>query len=128
MAQIEKGRLPMHIMEIYLFGSFLKKKERPTDIDILLIYDPNRTAEMYEYVDRKGRGAWRMWDLRTSPARLRGMLKFNAERSVDINICPSLKAFQTDLEYDMDVWLKIWRTDDRDWKSKLIDYFTSQTA
>lgn len=125
MERIEAGDLPMAIIEVYLFGSFLKEKEFPKDIDILLIYDSNITAEMHEYVDYKGDRHWRMWDLRTSPSRLRGQLKKNSERTVDINICPTLEAFQSDLAYEMDTWLSIWTSRDRNWRDKLASYFTS---
>jgi len=124
MNRIENFELPMYISEVYLFGSFLKEKDSPTDIDIILIYDSNKTAEMYEVVDSKGNLKWKMWDLRRSPSRLRGMLKYNSERTVHLNIVPSLQAFQKDLEYEMDVWLKIWDVNDRDWHGKLIKYFS----
>jgi len=126
MTRIDQGDLPMSIVKVYLFGSFLKGKEFPKDIDILLIYDSNLTAEMYEHVDRRGRQSWRMWDMRTSPSRLRGMLKSNSERSVDLNICPSLEAFQRDLEYEMDLWIGIWEPEDRDWRGKLEAHFKAQ--
>jgi hypothetical protein len=126
MSRIEKGGLPMSIVEVYLFGSFLKEKGYPRDIDILLIYDSTKTAEMYEYFDRQGKKRWGMWGLGMSPSRLRGMLKSNAETTVDINICPSLEAFQVDLEYEMDTWLSIWKPQDRDWRGKLVGHFRRQ--
>lgn len=126
MNRIEAGDLPMSIVEVYLFGSFLKETEYPKDIDILLIYDSNRTAEMYEYVDNKGKVKWRMWDLRTSPSRLRGMLKSNAERTLDVNICPTLETFQRDLKFEMNTWLSIWTPDDRNWRNKLARFFKAR--
>ena len=125
MDRIERNDLPMIITQVYLFGSFLKGKEHPKDIDILIIYDSNQTAERYEYVDQRGERRWRMWDLRTSPARLRGLLKKNSERTVDLSICPTLEAFQTDLSYEMDMCLSIWTTEDRDWRGKLVSHFQS---
>jgi len=123
MDRIEKGGLPMHISEVYLFGSFLKGKDRPKDIDILLVYDPDKTAELYETLDPIGEIGWKLWEMRRSPSRLRGLLKANSERSVDINICPTLQAFQLDLAYRMDTWLKIWDLDDRDWRGRLLRHF-----
>ena len=120
---VENEELPMVIREVYLFGSFLKEKEYPKDIDILLIYDSIKTGELYEYVDRRGERRWRMWDLRTSPSRLRGRLKKNSERTLDLNICPTLEAFQRDLVFEMDVWLKIWTWENRDWRRKLANHF-----
>jgi hypothetical protein len=125
MDRIEEGDLPMALSEVYLFGSFLKNEEFPKDIDILLLYDSNKTAEMYEHTDISGKTRWMMWDLRTSPSRLRGCLKKNSERSVDLNICPTLEAFQNDLEYEMDIWLSIWTPEDRDWKARLFNHFLS---
>ena len=125
MHRIEQGDLPMVISEVYLFGSFLKDEEFPKDIDILVLYDTNKTAEMYEHTDSSGRTHWMMWDLRTSPSRLRGRLKKNSERSVDLNICPTLEAFQNDLEYEMDMWLSIWTPEDRDWRGRLFNHFLS---
>lgn len=62
MDRIENLELPMFIREVYLFGSFLKEKNSPTDIDIILIYDPDKTAEKYEVMDSKGNLKWKMWD------------------------------------------------------------------
>lgn len=128
MGKVAVGRLPMVITEVYLFGSFLRLKESPADIDILLIYDSDRTLQMYETMGRKGDLHWRFWDVRKSPSRLRGMLKKNAERSVDINICPSLKEFQRNLAYAMDTYLRIWSTDDCNWHSTLKAYFQRPEA
>jgi Family of unknown function (DUF6932) len=98
MDKVDKGHLPMVIKEVYLFGGFLRNKAAPADIDILLIYDSDATLQMYEAVGAKGDRHWRFWEVRKSPSRLRGLLKRNAERTVDINICPSLEEFQRDLE------------------------------
>jgi DNA polymerase/3'-5' exonuclease PolX len=123
MNRIEADDLPMYIHEVYLFGSFLRSKEYPKDIDILLIYDSDKTAELYEVRSPTGEIKWRIWEMRRSPARLRGVLKANSERSVDINICPTLKAFQMDLAYEMDTWLKIWDREDDNWRAKLLRHF-----
>lgn len=123
MRRVDHGHLPMVIKEVYLFGGFLRQKAAPTDIDILLIYDSDATLQMYETVGRKGDRHWRFWDVRRSPSRLRGRLKRNGERSVDINICPSLEEFQRDLAYDMDVWLRIWTPEQRDWRASLLSHF-----
>jgi hypothetical protein len=123
MDKVDKGHLPMVIKEVYLFGGFLRNKVAPTDIDILLIYDSDATLQMYEAVGEKGDRHWRFWEVRKSPSRLRGLLKRNAERTVDINICPSLEEFQRDLEYSMDLWLRIWTPESRDWRAELLDHF-----
>ncbi|MFP4170598.1 MAG: DUF6932 family protein [Methanomassiliicoccales archaeon] len=123
MKRVEKGRLPMYIKEVYLFGSFLRGKGDPSDLDILLIYDSNRTASQYTRVDEEGRPAWDLAEMQRSPSRLRGCLKSNSERTVDICICPSLEAFQKDLAYRMDIWLKIWGTEDRRWREKVRSHF-----
>lgn len=123
MAVVDQGDLPMAIKEVFLFGGFLRNKRDPTDIDILLIYDSDETLRMYEAVSRKGERHWRFWDMRKSPSRLRGMLKGNSERSVDLNICPSLEEFQRDLAFRMDVSLSIWTPEDRDWRAKLVSHF-----
>lgn len=119
---IEEGDLPMFIEEVYLFGSFLTKKSLPQDLDILLIYDSNRTAEKYTEVEPDGEKHWNMEELRKAPSRLRRCLKENVER-IDICICPSLEMYQKDLEYRMTNYLRIWSRDDRDWESKLIRHF-----
>ncbi len=124
MDRIDKGDLPMHVKEVHLFGSFLRDEKSPTDIDILVIYDSDATLQMYEGKDRKGQPQWRFWEVRRSPARLRRCLKDNAEKSVDINICPSMEEFRRDLAYEMDVSLLIWTIDDRDWPKRLIKHFT----
>ena len=123
MEAVDRGGLPMVIKEVYLFGGFLRDKERPTDVDVLLIYDSDRTLHMYERTDRDGRPRWCFCDIRTSPSRLRAALKKNAEKTVDINICPSVEEFERDLSYQMDVLLKIWSEEDKDWRSKLAWYF-----
>jgi hypothetical protein len=123
MDRIEQEDLPMYIKEVYVFGSFLKDKESPRDIDIVLIYDSERTAGKYESVGRNGNPYWRMWELSRSPSRLRGRLKRNAERTVDLTICPSIEEFQRDLTRQLDLCLRIWSVDDRDWRSKLSEYF-----
>ena len=123
MERVDQGHLPMVIKEVYLFGGFLRNKAAPTDIDILLIYDSDATLQMYEAVGARGDPHWRFWEVRKSPSRLRGRLKRNAERTVDINICPSLEEFQRDLAYSMDVWLSIWTPESRDWRATLLDHF-----
>ncbi|MGB9881754.1 MAG: nucleotidyltransferase domain-containing protein [Methanomassiliicoccales archaeon] len=123
MEKIENDELPMHIKEVYLFGSFLKGKKDPRDIDILLIYDSDKTAKKYEYIDKKGRARWKMTALRRSPSKLRAHLKKNAERSLDLSICPSLEEFKKDLTKELDCCLRIWSETDRDWKGKLNEHF-----
>jgi predicted nucleotidyltransferase len=123
MDKVDRGHLPMVIKEVYLFGGFLRNKASPTDIDILLIYDSDATLQMYEAVGSKGDRHWRFWEVRKSPSRLRGRLKRNAERTVDINICPSLEEFQRDLAYSMDLWLRVWTPESRDWRATLFDHF-----
>lgn len=114
--------LPMHIREVYLFGSFLTEKDDPTDLDLLLLYDPDLTAEKYTVEDERGTH-WKMGELARSPSRLRGRLKRNSERSVDLSICPSLEAFQRDLEHEMTLYLCLWTREERDWRDKLNAYF-----
>ncbi|MGD1060300.1 MAG: nucleotidyltransferase domain-containing protein [Methanomassiliicoccales archaeon] len=113
----------MVITEVYLFGSFLRDKPDPNDLDLLLIYDSDATLRMYEVKDGK-EAHWSMWQMRRSPSRLRGRLKKNAEKTVDINICPSLEEYTRDLLYPMDLCLKIWTADDHDWRGKLREYFS----
>ena len=122
MARVERGHLPMAIKEVYLFGGFLRNKERPRDIDILLIYDSDQTLKMYEATGKSGDVHWRLWEMRRSPSHLRHALKKNAERSVDINICPSLDEYQKDLLFPMDPVLLIWTPMRRDWRSTLSTY------
>ncbi len=43
MDKVDQGHLPMAIREVYLFGGFLRNKERPKDIDLLFIYDSDET-------------------------------------------------------------------------------------
>jgi hypothetical protein len=123
MARLESGDLPMVINEVYVFGSFLRAKPSPRDLDLLLIYDPDATLKMYETVDDKG-PHWMLWQMSRSPSRLRGCLKRNGERTLDISICPSLEEYSRDLEYPMDVCLKIWSRSDHDWRGKLSDHFS----
>jgi hypothetical protein len=122
MSVIETQDLPMYVKEVYLFGSFIKGKDDPKDIDIVLIYDSEETTKKYETIGRKGDKRWRMWELRRSPSRLRGRLKENAERTVDLTICPSVEEFQRDLTRKLDVCLRIWSVDDRDWRSNLNEH------
>jgi hypothetical protein len=96
MDRLDRGQLPMIITEVYLFGSFLRDKPWPRDLDLLLIYDSDATLKMYEATDGKG-AHWRMWQMSRSPARLRACLKKNAEKAVDISICPSLEEYTRDL-------------------------------
>jgi len=123
MDKVDTGHLPMAIKEVYLFGGFLRNKERPKDIDVLLIYDSDETLKMYEVMGRKGDVHWRLWELRRSPSHLRHALKENAERSVDISICPSLEEYQKDLLFPMDPVLRVWTRQERDWRSVLSTYF-----
>jgi hypothetical protein len=123
MEKVDHGHLPMVIKEVYLFGGFLRNKDRPKDIDLLLIYDSEQTLKMYEAKGRKGDSHWRLWELRRSPSHLRHALKQNAERSVDINICPSLEEYQKDLLFPMDPVLLIWTPENKDWRSTLATYF-----
>jgi hypothetical protein len=123
MDKVDQGHLPMVIKEVYLFGGFLRNKDRPKDLDLLLIYDSDQTLRMYEAVGRKGDMHWRLWELRRSPPHLRHALKANAERSVDINICPSLEEYQKDLLFPMDPVLLIWTPERQDWRSALATYF-----
>ena len=122
MDRVDQGHLPMAIKEVYLFGGFLRNKERPKDIDLLLIYDSDQTLKMYEAVGRKGDVHWRLWEMRRSPSHLRHALKENAERSMDINICPSLEEYQKDLLFPMDPVLLVWTPARRDWRSTLATY------
>jgi predicted nucleotidyltransferase len=123
MDRVDKGNLPMAIKEVYIFGGFLRNKERPKDIDLLLVYDSDLTLRMYEAVGRKGDLHWRLWEMRRSPSHLRHALKENAERSVDINISPSLEEYQRDLIFPVDPVLLIWTPESRDWRSMLSSYF-----
>jgi hypothetical protein len=122
MDKVDQGHLPMAIKEVYLFGGFLRNKERPKDIDLLLIYDSDQTLKMYEAVGKKGDVRWRLWELRRSPSHLRHELKQNGERSVDINICPSLEEYQRELLFPMDPVLLIWTPNRKDWRSTLATY------
>jgi hypothetical protein len=122
MNEIETQDLPMHIKEVYIFGSFIKGKSDPKDVDLLLIYDSEETARKYETRERDGGIHWRMWELSKSPSRLRGRLKRNAERTIDLTICPSVEEFQRDLTRELDLCLRIWSIDDRDWRSNLDKY------
>lgn len=115
----------MVITEVYVFGSFLRNKKRPRDLDLLLIYDSDATLKMYEAVDGKG-PHWRLSQMGRSPSMLRGCLKSNAEKSVDISICPSLEEYTRDLLYPMDVCLRIWTPADRDWRGKLREHFSKE--
>ncbi len=124
MDKVEHDSLPMYIKEVYLFGSFLKGKEDPKDIDIVLIYDSDKTAKMYETIGRKGDPHWRMGELRRAPSRLRGRLKENAERTLDFTICPSLEEFKRDLPKELDCCLRIWSEEARDWRSRLSAYLS----
>ena len=53
MNRIDAGDLSMSMIETCPFGSFQRETGYPKNIDILLIYDSNRPAEIYEYVDYK---------------------------------------------------------------------------
>lgn len=123
MDKVEKGNLPMVIREVYLFGGFLRNKDRPKDIDLLLVYDSDQTLKMYEAVGRKGNVHWRLWEMSRSPSHLRHALKENAERSVDINIAPSLEEYQRDLVFPVDPVLMIWTRESQDWRGALSRYF-----
>ena len=125
MDTIENEDLPMYIKEVYVFGSFLKGKESPRDIDIVLIYDTDLTTKKHETISKKGIPRWKMWELRKSPSRLRGRLKENAENTIDLTICPSLEEFQRDLTRELDLCLRIWSVEDRDWRSNLRNHFTT---
>ena len=122
MREIETQDLPMHIKEVYIFGSFIKGKNDPSDVDLLLVYDSEETAKKYETLGKRGDRQWKMWELSKSPSKLRGRLKRNAERTVDLTICPSVEEFQRDLSRRLDLCLKIWSLDDRDWRSNLNHY------
>jgi hypothetical protein len=124
MDTIENEDLPMHIKEVYVFGSFLKGKESPRDVDIVLIYDSNLTTKKYETIGKKGIPRWKMWELRKSPSKLRGRLKENAENTIDLTICPSIEEFQRDLTKELDLCLRIWSVEDRDWRSNLRNRLT----
>lgn len=119
MNEIETQDLPMYIKEVYIFGSFIKGKDDPNDVDLLLVYDSEETTKKYETLGRRGDRHWKMWELSRSPSKLRGRLKRNAERTVDLTICPSIEEFQRDLTRRLDLCLKIWSVDDRDWRSNL---------
>ncbi len=123
MDRVDHGHLPMAIKEVHLFGGFLRNKDHPKDIDLLLIYDSDLTLKMYEMVGAKGDVHWRLWEMRRSPSHLRHALKQNAERSIDINICPSLEEYQRDLLFPMDPVLLIWTPESPDWRSALANYF-----
>jgi hypothetical protein len=125
MDTIENEDLPMYIKEVYVFGSFLKGKDSPRDVDIVLIYDSNLTTKKHETTGKKGIPRWKMWELRKSPSRLRGRLKRNAESTVDLTICPSIEEFQRDLTRELDLCLRIWSVEDRDWRSNLRNHFTT---
>jgi hypothetical protein len=128
MTRIDGDQLPMHIIEVYLFGSFLLDKIRPNDIDLLLVYSSDLTLRLYEAGGETPEAHWRMRDLRRSPARLRGCLKHNGELSVDISICSSIEEFQRDLVYPMPLYLQIWSRDDGNWRSKLFCHFSKHST
>lgn len=119
MDTIENEDLPMYIKDVYVFGSFLKEKESPRDIDLVLIYDSDLTTKKHETIGKKGIPRWKMLELRKSPSKLRGCLKKNAENTIDLTICPSLEEFQRDLTRELDLCLRIWSVEDRDWRSNL---------
>jgi hypothetical protein len=128
MDRLDGNDLPMYITDVYLFGSFLGAKTEPNDLDLLLLYDSNRTSELYEVREWGKDPHWCMRELRRSPARLRRSLKKNAERSVDISICPSLEEFQRDLAYPLPIYLRIWTRSDRNWRSKLACHFAERSS
>ena len=124
MDTIENEDLPMYIKEVYVFGSFLKGEESPRDVDIVLIYDSNLTTKKYETIGKREIPRWKMWELRKSPSKLRGRLKENAENTIDLTICPSIEEFQRDLTKELDLCLRIWGVEDRDWRSNLRNHLT----
>lgn len=104
--------LPLKIKEVYLFGSFLKGKREPDDVDIILVHEKLSLEQAEENIQAiKGYGT-------TFEQKMNRRLKANAEK-MDI-------VYFTNIEYAKQVYprifekyLRIWSTEDKNWKEKL---------
>jgi predicted nucleotidyltransferase len=111
--RVERDRdLPLDIKEVYIFGSFVRGKEEPDDLDLIMVHNelsPKQaelTAGAIEdhgtYLDKQ----------------MNGRLKSNSE-NIDVVYGTSLEAVIQLLKVKPSTIEKIWSKDDRDWREKL---------
>ena len=110
---IERGRdLPLDIKEVYTFGSFVRGKEEPGDLDLIMVHS-ELSPKQAELTSRAIEGHGTSLD-----QQMNGRLKSNSE-NIDVVYGTSLEAVIHLLKVKPSTIEKIWSNDDRDWQEKL---------
>ena len=103
--------LPLDVKEIYVFGSLIRGKQRPSDLDLVMIHE-ELTSEQLELTVRAVEGYGTSLE-----QRMNGRLKSNRE-NVDIVYGASLEAVMSRMRVKPSTE-RIWSKDDHDWRKKL---------
>jgi predicted nucleotidyltransferase len=103
--------LLLDVNEIYVFGSFVRGKQQPSDLDLVMIHE-ELTPEQLEFTVRAVEGYGTSLE-----QQMNGRLKSNRE-NVDIIYGASLEAAMSRMRVKPTVE-KIWSKDDHDWGEKL---------
>jgi len=110
---IERDRdLPLDIKEVYIFGSFVRGKEEPRDLDLIMVHnelDPKQAELTARSIEGHGTSL---------DQQMNGRLKSNSE-NIDLVYGTSLEAVIHLLKVKPSTIEKIWSKDDRDWREKL---------
>jgi predicted nucleotidyltransferase len=110
---IERDRdLPLDIKEVYIFGSFVRGKEEPGDLDLIMVHS-ELGPKQAELTARAIEGHGTSLD-----QQMNGRLKSNSE-NIDVVYGTSLEAVIHLLKVKPSTIEKIWSKDDRDWREKL---------
>lgn len=103
--------LPLDVKEIYVFGSFIRGKQQPGDLDLVIIHQ-ELTPEQTELTVRAVEGYGTSLE-----QQMNARLKSNRE-SVDIIYGASLEGAMSRMRVKPSAE-KIWSKDDHDWREKL---------
>jgi len=110
---IERDRdLPLDIKEVYTFRSFVRGKEEPGDLDLIMVHG-ELSPKQAELTARAIEGHGTSLD-----QQMNGRLKSNSE-NIDVVYGTSLEAVIHLLKVKPSTIEKIWSNDDRDWREKL---------
>jgi predicted nucleotidyltransferase len=104
--------LPLDVKEILVFGSFIRGKELPGDLDIIMVHE-DLTPEQLELTVKaiEGHGT-------SLERQMNGRLKSNSE-TVDIIYGPNLEVAMSRMRVKSTIVESVWSKDDHNWKQKL---------
>ena len=120
---IERGKTPAAVLEVYVFGSYVRGALEPNDLDMVVVHERPSEELIQQYRDELFRTRKSWFDDITEPgrrfeAKMRNALKHRGEK-IDLLLSSDPRSLQQGIGVPDEEFLLIWSPEKRDWREAI---------